>query len=606
MFSPARAILMKEWSLTMRSRRSVVLFYSLLILASAVFYLYWIEEGSRLTLASRTEFARGIFYMSLLLQYFGLSIVSPAMAASIVSSERENRTLELLTTTGLPRFGILMAKFFATVAYQIVLVICLMPILILVFQLGGVGADEYIAGALIVLQAVLVYGMIGLAFSCRSRKTVTAMLGAFLMILGFAGLIPGVIAWLGYVIFDAEWYPGQGGGWLETMFGDVLWASSGPACLIAELNNLFRSGGGGASAILRSQTAMNHLLFQAMAFVLFGWWGWRGLVRRSSGAAATAEKPIDDKSVLDRRRKRFPYYLIDPLRRAQSIPDGSNPVTVKDMRLGTVGRLTRIVRISYIGMFISVWLSMLSLNSADFDNMVLINFIILSWLAFFVPVLAGSGLSREREEGTLDLLRVTLLTPRQIVYGKFASGARMILILWISMLILPLIITPVVAGVGAMGASVNAALGRGDISFTNILRALPFPLAYLSLYLAVSVFCSAVMKRSLTAILSTYALIGLLMAFPAITWVLAEIFDDPPLRFTFVSHLFEFLTKSLGPVLSPWFYYVGVNRSYRSDEHYFNHWMSSTQIIFHTVVLVGLALGVLELAARRVARKARD
>lgn len=606
MFSPARAILRKEWTLTMRSRRSVVLFYTLLLAAAGVFFLYWIEAGSRLTLASRTEFARGMFYMTMFLQYFGLSVVSPAMASAIVSSERENRTLELLTTTGLPRLGILLAKFIATIGYQIVLVLCLMPILVLVFQLGGVGADEYLVGGLIVLQAVLVYGMVGLAFSCRCRKTVTAMTGSFLTLIGFAFVIPGGIALLGAVLFDAEWVPGSYGSW----FGNILWSMSGPACMVAEAESAFRSGGVGLRAVLGSSIVVNHFMFQALAFLLFAWWGWRGLVRTSAVAAASADRPIDDKSLLDARRKRFPYYLVDPLRRPQSISDRQNPVTVKDTRLGAVGRLTRLVRISYVGLISSVWLSMLFLDSSDFNNLIIFNFVTLSWLAFFVPVLAGSGLSREREEGTLDLLRVTLLTPRRIVYGKFVSGARLILVLWGSVITLPLGATLVVSLLVELSAISEFHLLHVNPSLWNIFAALPFPLAYLSLYLAVSVYCSAVMKRSLTAVLTTYAAVVLLMIFPALTALFSEVFDDPPLQFGFLSDLFEFITRSLGPVFSPWFYYMGYRAGYgtgyRSNMHYFDHWLSGFQILFHTAILAGLSYGVLELAARRVARKARD
>jgi ABC-type Na+ efflux pump permease subunit len=136
----------------------------------------------------------------------------------------------------------------------------------------------------------------------------------------------------------------------------------------------------------------------------------------------------------------------------------------------------------------------------------------LPWIA---PALTASTIARERELGTLDLLRTTLLSGRSIVLGKLAGcGAR----LWPGMLALALLspfqiimtftgtplslfalpTTGIPQEIGALQWGWLALLG-----VTGLLR----PWGDLALYAAVGLFVSALSRSSTVAIAVSYGAI---------------------------------------------------------------------------------------------------
>jgi hypothetical protein len=142
---------------------------------------------------------------------------------------------------------------------------------------------------------------------------------------------------------------------------------------------------------------------------------------------------------------------------------------------------------------------------------------VLPWIA---PVLTASTIARERELGTLDLLRVTLLTGRSIVLGK--SGACMVR-LWpgIGMLLLLAPFRPG-ASVGGRVLSVTdlsgleAALTSGMeqrwvwLLITGVLMSVWRTLRSLSdlvFHAAVGMFVSALVRSPAVAIAASYAFI---------------------------------------------------------------------------------------------------
>ena len=140
---------------------------------------------------------------------------------------------------------------------------------------------------------------------------------------------------------------------------------------------------------------------------------------------------------------------------------------------------------------------------------------ILPWIA---PAFTASTIAHERELGTLDLLRATLLTERSIVLGKLCGCLAQ---LWPGILTLALL-TPFqivsVAGSGLFGASSylpflaiasGSDTGRewlwlvGMLGVAGILR----PWGDLALHAAVGLFVSALCRSSGTAIAISYSAI---------------------------------------------------------------------------------------------------
>ncbi len=137
----------------------------------------------------------------------------------------------------------------------------------------------------------------------------------------------------------------------------------------------------------------------------------------------------------------------------------------------------------------------------------------LPWIA---PVFTASTIARERELGTLDLLRVTLLSERSIVLGKLGAC---IVRLWpgirILLLLSPLRIASVVGGrvVGATDLfSILTDLASGAqrqwvwLFMAGVLEMLR-PWSGLAFHAAVGMFVSALVRSSSMAIAVSYAAI---------------------------------------------------------------------------------------------------
>jgi hypothetical protein len=138
----------------------------------------------------------------------------------------------------------------------------------------------------------------------------------------------------------------------------------------------------------------------------------------------------------------------------------------------------------------------------------------LSWIA---PALTAATIARERELGTLDLLRVTLLTERSIVLGKLGGCLAR---LWPGILTLALL-TPfrliVVTGGGLLGTpSPGLALLVGSVPsgewpwggmILTTLAGLFKPWSDLALHAAVGLFISTLVRSSAMAVAVSYGTI---------------------------------------------------------------------------------------------------
>ncbi|MBI3894112.1 MAG: cbb3-type cytochrome c oxidase subunit I [Candidatus Wallbacteria bacterium] len=119
---------------------------------------------------------------------------------------------------------------------------------------------------------------------------------------------------------------------------------------------------------------------------------WIGLSKPESARVMIAPKIIDDAAVLQRRRKRWPYYLIDPLARAHEIKDRQNPVWVKEQRVGFLAKTPVLIRLTYVGMFISLMLTIYTNLEGTFKAISEVAQWATTFIMLLVPILAATGI----------------------------------------------------------------------------------------------------------------------------------------------------------------------------------------------------------------------
>jgi hypothetical protein len=160
-----------------------------------------------------------------------------------------------------------------------------------------------------------------------------------------------------------------------------------------------------------------------------------------------------------------------------------------------------------------------------------------SLLPWIVPTLTGSTIVRERELGTLDLLRTTLLTERSIVLGKLGGC---LVRLWPAILTLillspfqlivvaggGLVSSPVLAGILSMDAlTMDVDWPWGWLLLTGLVGLLS-PWAHLALHGAVGVFVSALTRSVGAAIAISY---GAILVVRAGLWLFVSVLGSLPL-----------------------------------------------------------------------------
>ncbi len=486
------ALVGKELRLLLRSRKAGLVLLALSGVASLAFLVFWLTLTPEVSLARRSAFSRQAFDLVFRLEFIGLGLIAAVTGATSISIERERRTLDLLLTIGIDRVHVILAKWFAAIAYLLLLEIALMPVGALTFQLGGVGTGEYLLAALLVAAGVATAAMVGIAASCHLHRSLIAILAAVAAVTALGLVVPtwrafedGRVFALGHFVLDA--------------------------------------------------------LIMAGAFaVALG-----GLVLRETFRVAPKKFVIKDEALLRMRREEWPYYLIDPLAQARPIGDDQNPVLVKELRVNPLVRMETVIRIGYVVMGVAAVATLSqSLRTGDTEIMRTAQ-AVFAVIALSIPALAATALSKEREEQTLALLRASPLAPWTIVGAKFRVAARALLffsVVWIF---------PVLAlyfGMAFGGNYSNFAPGEAAV---RVLLAVP-PLAGWSLlYAAAALICSALARRNTTALAASVGVIVLLAGFPWSVEFAAEIMSTIGLGPPELHRAFLLVRAWLGPVLSP-------------------------------------------------------
>ena len=127
------------------------------------------------------------FYSVLFGLEFGLVIfVVPAVTGGTISGERDHGTLDLLLATTLGPYRIIMGKLISVVSKLLIYVISSLPILALVFTMGGAGLTDLLRYMLLILLTSLYIGSFGVFMSVIFKKTSTAMAVTYIWIMFIA------------------------------------------------------------------------------------------------------------------------------------------------------------------------------------------------------------------------------------------------------------------------------------------------------------------------------------------------------------------------------------------------------------------------------------
>ena len=305
----------------------------------------------------------------------------PGLSASAIASEYEQGTFEQLRLTFVSNVGIVAGKLANVLGVYLLVCVSILPVMALALFLVGVDWAEIARDGFFIVSAGVFLASIGLLMGALLRRTVAATVAAYVVI----------------------------------------------AALLAAASFSVLYSRGGSAMRLTTDLALFGLVLAGGALLLTV----VALERPKRAVRLRSTKIIDDVQALETRRKRFPYYLIDPLRRRPMIADGKNPVLVREMRAGVMRRMTVSIRIFYAATATFCVISIVGplmmfgqIYARNMATVVVRRILVLESLLVILvcPILLVNAFSKERVAGSVDALRMTLLTPRQIVMGKLGGA----------------------------------------------------------------------------------------------------------------------------------------------------------------------------------------
>jgi ABC-type transport system involved in multi-copper enzyme maturation permease subunit len=222
-------VVLKELRGRMRGARAFVVITVYLALMSGFTTLLYVINASVRDFYGQTSsgvIGRTLFTGIVGIELFLVTFIAPAFTAGAISGERERQTYDLLRTTLLPARSFVLGKMVSALAYIVLLLIAAIPLQSIAFLFGGVTEQEVILAFIILAVTSITLGAVGLYFSARTPRTLTANVmtyGTALVITIGVPLIAWVISyilapWLNANGFASLPYPVQAAGTYLLLF----------------------------------------------------------------------------------------------------------------------------------------------------------------------------------------------------------------------------------------------------------------------------------------------------------------------------------------------------------------------------------------------------
>jgi ABC-type transport system involved in multi-copper enzyme maturation permease subunit len=171
-------VVLKELRGRMRGARAfVVISVYLALMSGFTTLLYVINAAARDVYGnniSSGQIGRVLFAGIVGIELFLVTFIAPAFTAGAISGERERQTYDLLRTTLLPARALVVGKMISALAYIMLLLLAAIPLQSIAFLFGGVTEIELILAFIILAVTAIALGSVGLYFSARTPRTLSA------------------------------------------------------------------------------------------------------------------------------------------------------------------------------------------------------------------------------------------------------------------------------------------------------------------------------------------------------------------------------------------------------------------------------------------------
>ncbi|HWQ11153.1 MAG TPA: ABC transporter permease subunit [Roseiflexaceae bacterium] len=181
-------ILVKELRSRMRGARAFVLLTVYLLILSSVTLLLYSGMASNLgsDLNAGRQIGKALFLVVAAVALVEVCVITPALTSGSIAGEKERQTFDLLVASLLSPWQIVWGKLASALAFVLLLILAVVPVMSLAFLFGGVSAAEVLIALAGLVATAVFYASVGLFWSSVTRSSLGATsfaLGSIIMLL---------------------------------------------------------------------------------------------------------------------------------------------------------------------------------------------------------------------------------------------------------------------------------------------------------------------------------------------------------------------------------------------------------------------------------------
>lgn len=162
------------------------------LLLSGIALLFFFGKGSVQGYMRAADYGMPVncYLMICYAMFFMIALLIPGIAAGSISLEKERKTLDVLLTTNLNPWKIIIGKLESSISMVVLMAISALPSVSLVMVYGGINLADLLMLILILIIAGIFIGSIGIFCSVVFKRTTLATIVSYLlMILTIAGTV---------------------------------------------------------------------------------------------------------------------------------------------------------------------------------------------------------------------------------------------------------------------------------------------------------------------------------------------------------------------------------------------------------------------------------
>ncbi len=188
----------KELKINVRTMKMawILFFYNLVLgfIGLFVFYLTF-EQGNSYNSIDYANILN-VYYVIAVIEMSLILFIVPGLNAGAIAGERERQTLEILLTTKLKPREIILGKLAASISSVILLVVSSLPIMSIIFAIGGIGFIDLLQYMGLAIVTAIFIGSLGIFFSVLIHKNISATVFTYgsvvALVFGTVGIVWGV------------------------------------------------------------------------------------------------------------------------------------------------------------------------------------------------------------------------------------------------------------------------------------------------------------------------------------------------------------------------------------------------------------------------------